>query len=107
VRLLRESQDPIVALFSVSLAGNVLTGLDQVTLLGELLRDEELARRHAFILVTPTPHEVRIALGRVLERSHVTLLAGPLDRERLLAAAWLAARRIISDGAALLASGTN
>lgn len=107
VRLLRTSDQPTVAFFSVSMAGNTLTGLDQVTVLGELLRDEELALRHAFILVTPTPHEVRLALGRVLARTHVTLLTGPLDRERLLSAAWLAARRIRSAGVEPLAPAAN
>jgi ActR/RegA family two-component response regulator len=107
VRLLRESPEPMVAFFTVSLAANMLTGLDQVALLGALLHDEALARRHAFILVTSTPHEIRMALGRVLDRTHVTLLASPLDRERLLSATWLAASRFASDGATPLSSGTN
>jgi hypothetical protein len=98
VRFLRESEEPMAAFFRVSLADNKLTGLDQVALLGELLRDDELARRHAFILVTPTAHEVRAAFGRVLERTHVTLLRLPLDREQVLAATWLAMQRIASNG---------
>lgn len=107
VRFLRESGQPMVALFGVSLASNTLTGLDQVTLLGELLRDQALVRRHAFILVTPTPHEIRQALHHVLERTHVRLLAAPVDRERLLATVWLAANRFASDGAAMLATGAD
>lgn len=98
VRLLRESAQPMVALFGVSVASNTLTGLDQVSVLGELLRDEALGCRHSFILMTPTPYEIRLALRQVLERTHVTLLPTPLDRERLLSAMWLASTRIGSHG---------
>lgn len=107
VRFLRESDQPMVVLFSVSLTRNALTGLDQVSLLGELLRDEALSRRHAFILVTSTPHEIRTALGRVLERTHVLLLALPLDREHLLSAIWLATRRFAADGTVPLPAGAS
>ncbi len=93
LRLLRESAEPVTALFWVSLAGNMLSGLDDASLLGELLRDEALAQRHTYLLVTPTPQEVHLGLGRLLDRLHVTLLAAPLDRERLLSALWLASQR--------------
>jgi hypothetical protein len=99
-RTLRESIDPVTALFWVSLAGNTLSGLDDALLLGELLRDAPLASRHAYILVTPTPREVQQSLGRVLDRLHVTVLAAPLDRERLLSALWLALQRTRTRGAA-------
>jgi hypothetical protein len=93
MRFLRESAEPATVLFWVSLAGNTMSGLDEASLLGELLRDEPLTRRHAYILVTPTPHDVQQSLGRVIDRLHVTTLAAPLDRERLLSALWLASQR--------------
>ncbi len=93
IRLLHESDEPMTALFWVSLENLTLTGLDQAALLGTLLLDERLARRHAFILVTPTPVEVQLSLGNLLERVHVAKLTAPLDRERLLSAIWLATQR--------------
>lgn len=99
LRLLRESSESLTVLFWVSLAAQTMTGLDQATLLGELLHDESLARRHAFILITPTPVAARCALGHLIDRLHVSLLAAPLDRERLLAALWFASQRIAAPAA--------
>lgn len=103
-QLLRESSEPMTVLFWVSLAAQTMTGLDQATLLGELLRDESLARRHAYILISPTPLAARDVLGCLIDRLRVTLLAAPLDRERLLSAMWLASQRCeapasVGDGA--------
>ena len=94
LRMLRESCESLTALFWVSLAANTFTGLDQALLLGELQRDTSLAHRHAYLLITPTPVEVRCLLGHLIDRLPVTLLAAPLDRERLLSAMWLATQRI-------------
>jgi hypothetical protein len=94
LRLLRESAEPVTALFWVSIAENTMSGQDEAILLGELLRDEALARRHAYILVTPTPLDVHLTLGRLTDRLRVTTLAAPLDRERLLSALWLASQRV-------------
>jgi hypothetical protein len=99
MRLLRESAEPMTALFWVSLADNTMSGLDEAALLGELLRDEPLARRHAYILVTPTPLDVHLILGRLIDRLHVTTLTAPVDRERLLSALWLATQRANARGA--------
>lgn len=107
MRLLRESVEPMTALFWVSLAANTMSGLDEAALLGELTRDESLACRHAFILVTPTPLDVHLALGRVIDRLHVMTLAAPLDRERLLSALWLASQRASVRGATPAAAGQN
>lgn len=93
-RLLRAASEPLTVLFWVSLASKTFTGLDQVTLLGELLRDASLAHRHAYLLITPTSVELRCVLGQLIERLPVAVLAAPLDRERLLAAMWLASQRI-------------
>ncbi|HEV2235082.1 MAG TPA: hypothetical protein VGR57_00340, partial [Ktedonobacterales bacterium] len=55
---------------------------------------------HAYVLVTPTPLDVQLALGRLIDRLHVTVLAAPLDRERLLSALWLAEQRANGHGMA-------
>ena len=99
VSILRQSVEPVTALFWVSLAGNTLSGLDDAALLGELLGDPALAARHAYILVTPTPLEVQQSLRHVLAQLHVMVLAAPLDRERLLSALWLASQRALTGGA--------
>jgi hypothetical protein len=105
VRLLRESPEPMTAIFWVSLAANTMSGMDEAALLGELLRDESLARRHVYVLVTPTLLDVRLVLGRVIDRLHVTALAAPLDRERLLSALWLTAQRASGQGTAAVPVG--
>lgn len=107
LHLLRESPEPIIAFFTVSLAAGTMTGLDQAAVLGELLQDEQLARRHAFILVTPTPLAVQLVFGRLLERIKVTTLAFPLDREPLLAATWMALQQIGSQDAVSLTAVAN
>lgn len=95
-QLLREASESLTVLFWISLVANTFTGLDQATLLGELLRDASLAHRHAYLLITPIPLTVRCVLGQLIDQLPVTLLAAPLDRERLLAAMWLASQRIAS-----------
>ena len=93
--LLRESERSMVVLFDVVLFNNIMAGTDSVALLGAAACDAQLADRHAFVLVTPTPEQVEAVLGRLLERLSVPIVAEPLDPDALRLTVAQAARRLL------------
>jgi CheY-like chemotaxis protein len=83
--LLAGSAGGMVVCFTVVLFDNVMTGTDAVTVLGALIQDEGLARRHAYVAITPSPVNVDAVLGKLLARLAVPVVAEPLDATYLLA----------------------
>ncbi len=93
--LLRESERSMVVLFDVVLFNNIMAGTDSIALLGAAACDAQLADRHAFVLVTPTPEQVEAVLGRLLERLSVPIVAEPVDPDALRLTVAQAARRLL------------
>lgn len=75
--MLRASEDAIITLFTVALFNNMMTGADGIAILGAARYDARRGRQHAFVVVTPTPDQVRAALGRLLAHLLIPVLAEP------------------------------
>src|ERR1700694_3184819 len=88
---LQTSRHPVVALIS-----NVLADYTATEMLRHIARDRELARRHAYILMTLSPDAARRALAHVRRHVPALLMENPHDLERLCAAAAEAAGRLLS-----------
>lgn len=93
LRVLRESAGRYVVLLDVMMPR--VSGFD---VLGEIVRDDALARRHAFVILTAYPR----ALPPLETASHlsrlgipVPILAKPFEIDALLNAVSAAARRLI------------
>ena len=82
--LLRTSESAMVTLFKVALFNNVISGTDGIAFLGAAMHDARLGRRHAFIVVTPTPDHLTAALGRLLAYLSIPVLAEPFGADDLL-----------------------
>jgi DNA-binding NtrC family response regulator len=80
---LRASADSMVALFNVTLNRNTMTGVDGVAFLGAAACDARLARRHSFIIITPTPGELDAALGKLIKQLSIPILAEPVDMDEM------------------------
>ena len=80
---LRASERGMVVLFDVALFSNTLTGGDSVTLLGAATHDRRLTKQHAFVVITPTPENVAVVFGRMLERIGAPIVAEPVDTASL------------------------
>lgn len=79
---LQASREPLVVLIS-----NVLSGFTATELLERIAANRELARRHAYILMTLAPEAARRKLADVRRQMPVLLLENPHDLERLCEAA--------------------
>lgn len=85
-RLLADASQPIVALFDVDLVGNAMAGLDHADLLGALIRDADLARRHAYVAVSHDPLSIAWTFGELLDHLGVSLVSMPCTLGALSAA---------------------
>lgn len=83
---LRASEDAIITLFTVALFNNIMTGADGIAILGAARYDARRGRQHAFVVVTPTPDQVRAALGRLLAHLSIPVLAEPFTAMELATA---------------------
>jgi hypothetical protein len=81
---LRASPEPAVVLFDIEAPGETLGGGDYARLVGALLEDRALARRHLFAAVSHTPDEVEITLGKVLGRLQIPLFAKPCNLDAIV-----------------------
>ena len=81
--ILRQSERSMIALFQIVLYENTLSGVDCVTILGAAAHDPRLADQHAFVVVTPTPENVELVFGRMIERISASIVAEPVDPGRL------------------------
>jgi len=92
---LRESERCMVVLFSVTLFDNAMTGADGIAILGAAAHDAHLADQHAFVVITPTPENVEVVFGRMLERIGAPIVAEPVNPEKLSRAIADAERRLL------------
>ena len=93
---LRASRQPLVAAIS-----NVLTDFTAAQLLQRVVAEPDLARRHAYILMTLAPEAARRTLKRAQVQLPVLLLENPHDLERLCGAIREAAARLQQTHSAL------
>ncbi len=82
--LLRTSEDDMVTLFNVALFNNIISGTDGIAFLGAARYDARRGRKHAFVVVTPTPDQVKAAFGRLLAHLSIPVLAEPFSADDLL-----------------------
>lgn len=82
--LLRTSESAMVTLFKVALFNNVISGTDGIAFLGAARYDARHGRKHAFVVVTPTPDQLNAALGRLLAHLSIPVLAEPFGADELL-----------------------
>jgi hypothetical protein len=92
---LRASERCMVVLFDVAIFNNTLTGLDSVAILGAATHDSDLADRHAFVVISPTPRNVELVFGSLLRRIGAPIVAEPVNPERLRRAIADAERRLL------------
>jgi DNA-binding NtrC family response regulator len=92
---LRASERCMVVLFDVAIFNNTLTGLDSVAILGAAAHDSDLADRHAFVVISPTPRNVELVFGSLLRRIGAPIVAEPVNPERLRRAIADAERRLL------------
>lgn len=81
--ILRQSERSMIALFQIVLYENTLSGVDSVSILGAAAHDPRLADQHAFVVITPTPENVELVFGRMIERISASIVAEPVDPGRL------------------------
>jgi hypothetical protein len=81
--ILRRSERGMIVLFQISLFDNTLSGVDSVAILGAAAHDPRLADQHAFVVITPTPENVDLVFGRMIERIGASIVAEPVEPERL------------------------
>jgi DNA-binding NtrC family response regulator len=89
LRCLRTSRQPVVATIS-----NVLTDFTASELLQRVAEEPELARRHAYVLMTLSPEAARRKLQQTRQQLSILLLENPHDLERLCGAVHEAAARL-------------
>lgn len=82
--ILRTSEDDMVTLFNVALFNNIISGTDGIAFLGAARYDARRGRKHAFVVVTPTPEQVHAALGRLLAHLSIPILAEPFSADDLI-----------------------
>ena len=92
---LRASKDSMVVLFNVAFHKNTMAGTDGVAFLGAAASDVRLAQRHAFIILTPTPDHLDAALGRLLNRLSIPILAEPVDLDEVCRTVHAAERHLL------------
>jgi CheY-like chemotaxis protein len=90
LQLLRASPVSLVVLLDV-----VMPGLGGIGVLDAVEASPDLARRHAFILVTATPRAIPPkAVAELLARLQVPILVKPCDPDQLLDLVRATARRL-------------
>jgi CheY-like chemotaxis protein len=82
--MLHTSEGAIVTLFKVALFNNIISGTDGIAFLGAARYDARHGRKHAFVVVTPTPDQLQAALGRLLAHLSIPVLAEPFSADDLV-----------------------
>ncbi|HKT36789.1 MAG TPA: hypothetical protein VJR48_00345 [Ktedonobacterales bacterium] len=82
--MLHTSEGAIVTLFKVALFNNIISGTDGIAFLGAARYDARHGRKHAFVVVTPTPDQLQAALGRLLAHLSIPVLAEPFSADELV-----------------------
>ncbi len=74
---LHASAEPIAVFFDVEAYGETLDGQGYTFLIGALLEDPELARRHIYAIISSTADDVEWALGKALDRLNAPVFSKP------------------------------
>jgi CheY-like chemotaxis protein len=82
--MLHTSEGAMVTLFKVALFNNIISGTDGIAFLGAARYDARHGRKHAFVVVTPTPDQLQAALGRLLAHLSIPVLAEPFSADDLV-----------------------
>lgn len=85
LRALRASAAPLAVFFNVEAYGETLDGESYVSMIGALLNDPELARRHLYAVISSTADDVEVTLGKTLARLETPILGKPCDPATLAA----------------------
>ena len=78
--VLREQNRPLVALLD-----HIMPGMDGAETLRHIARDTDLARRHAYVLLTAVAPEALALLLRSIDGLRVQALSKPFDLDELFA----------------------
>ena len=92
---LRMSEHGTVVIFNLVLFNYVMTGTDDIAFLGVAASDRNLAANHSFVIVTPTSEQLKIALGRLIHRLSIPIVAEPFTTNDLLDAVAIAERSLL------------
>lgn len=76
---LRASIEPVALFFDVEAYGETLDGRGYASLIGALLAEPALARKHIFAITSSTADDVEWALGKVLDRLDMPVFSKPYD----------------------------
>ncbi len=91
---LRMSEHGMVAIFNLVLFNYVMAGTDDIAFLGAAASDRHLAANYGFVIVTPTSEQLKIALGRLIHRLSIPIVAEPFTTNDLLDAVAIAESRL-------------
>lgn len=75
----RASEKPVALFFDVEAYGETLDGRGYSSLIGVLLADPALARKHVFAITSATADDVEWTLGKVLDRLDMPVFSKPYD----------------------------
>jgi CheY-like chemotaxis protein len=92
---LRMSEHSMVVIFNLVLFNYVMTGTDDIAFLGAAASDRHLAANHGFVIVTPTAEQLEIALGHLIHRLSIPIVAEPFTSNDLLEAVAIAESRLV------------
>lgn len=75
----RASDEPVALFFDVEAYGETLDGRGYSSLIGALLADPALTRKHVFAITSATADDVEWTLGKVLDRLDMPVFSKPYD----------------------------
>lgn len=76
---LRASASPIAMFFNVEAPGQTLDNQSYVRVIGALLEDDALARRHIYAVISDTADDVELTLGKALRRLGAPVFGKPCE----------------------------
>ncbi|HEX9035417.1 MAG TPA: response regulator [Ktedonobacterales bacterium] len=80
---LRASEERAALFFAVEAYGETLDGQGYASLIGALLEDPALARRHVFAVISSSAEDVDWTLGKALARLNTPVFSKPCDAATL------------------------
>lgn len=93
---LRASVSPVAMFFNVEAPGETLDDHSYVRVIGALLEDETLARRHIYAVISDTADDVELTLGKALRRLGAPIFCKPCEAAPMEAYLTIASARAIS-----------
>ncbi len=92
---LRMNERGMLVIFNLILLNYTITGTDGIAFLGEAASARDRGIDHAFVIVTPTPEPLEVALGRLIHRLAIPVVAEPPATDALLDAIATAGHRFL------------